>query len=133
DTARDIMIADALSGLGGAAAQAAGWLRGKLAEPRVEVQDQHDKPALRGQFDSEGYPKPPGWDRNWTWGPPTGDSKKPSDWRWFDPAGGEWRWHSPDRWHPEGHWDYNPWLHPADVWRNVLPRRNDKWYVGPIL
>ena len=51
--------------------------------------------------------KPPGWDSSWDWRYPEGESI--SSPRWFDSNGGEWRWHSPDKWHPEGHWDYNPW------------------------
>jgi hypothetical protein len=75
------------------------------------------------------YPSPPGFDANWTWEPPSGERDLP--WRWWDPYGGEWHWHRPDQWHPEGHWDYNPWSHAFDSWLNVLPRDGGGWYVGP--
>lgn len=26
----------------------------------------------------------------------------------YDSEGGEWRPHKPDKYHPEGHWDYKP-------------------------
>jgi len=62
---------------------------------------------------------PPGWDENWEWGPPSGD--RPGDgWRWFDPDGGEWRYHPADPWH-DPHWDYNPWEDWNDRWRNIYP------------
>ncbi len=73
--------------------------------------------GLPGQWDSASYPKPPNWASNWQWGPPTGEAK--AGWRWFDPQGGEWRWHAPDKWHANGHWDYNPWNTWNSVWQNV--------------
>jgi len=36
-----------------------------------------------------------------------------------NPKGGEWRWHGPDKWHPDGHWDYNPWTNWNSPWQNV--------------
>jgi hypothetical protein len=63
------------------------------------------------------YPKPPGWNENWEWGPGSGESE--AGWRWWDPDGGEWRWHEVDRWHPEGHWDFNPWDNWNSRWQNV--------------
>jgi RHS repeat-associated protein len=60
---------------------------------------------------------PPGWNRTWTWGPPSGAAG--GGWRWFDPNGGEWRWHAPDSWHPTGHWDWNPWDSWNSPWQNV--------------
>jgi hypothetical protein len=38
---------------------------------------------------------------------------------WFDEAGGEWRWHEQDSWHPVGHWDYNPWTEWNSEWQNI--------------
>jgi RHS repeat-associated protein len=64
-------------------------------------------------------PKPPGWTSDWQWRCPEGTSRVPP--RWFDPKGEEWRWHGPDRWHPEGHWDYNPWTQLNSPWRNIPP------------
>ena len=64
-----------------------------------------------------GYPKPPGWNDQWRWEPPSGDC--PGQWRWWDTVGGEWRWHAPDKWHPKGHWDYNPWDQWNSPWQNI--------------
>lgn len=64
--------------------------------------------------------KPPGWNNNWDWRYP--EANKPhAKPRWFDPNGGEWRWHAPDKWHPEGHWDYNPWDAWNSGWQNIYP------------
>jgi len=80
---------------------------------------------MTGSFRSSGGTnnkdiKPPGWDENWQWKhPETNDpNAKP---RWYDPSGGEWRWHSPDKWHPDGHWDYNPWDNWNARWQNIYP------------
>ncbi len=62
-------------------------------------------------------PMPPGWDKSWKWEPPSGE--KPGAWRWWDPKGGEWRYHAPDKWHPGGHYDYNPWDNWNSEWRNI--------------
>jgi RHS repeat-associated protein len=62
-------------------------------------------------------PKPPDWTTEWEWRYPEG--VRPTSPRWFDPQGGEWRWHAPDKWHPDGHWDYNPWTEWNSPWRNV--------------
>jgi hypothetical protein len=67
------------------------------------------------------YPKPPGWTADWDWRYPEGTAK--SSPRWFDPNGGEWRWHAPDRWHSEGHWDHNPWTQWNSKWENHYPDR----------
>jgi RHS repeat-associated protein len=67
-------------------------------------------------------PKPPGWNKDWQWQPPTGD--KDGNWRWFDPNGGEWRRHEPDKWHPDPHWDYNPWDKWNSPWRNIDEKGN---------
>ncbi len=63
-------------------------------------------------------PLPPGWNDKWEWRYPEGERRVKSP-RWFDPESGEWRWHPPDKYHPEGHWDYNPWREWNDKWRNV--------------
>jgi len=82
---------------------------------------------------------PPGWSENWEWRPGTRGTGN----RWWDTQGGEWRWHSPDRFHPEGHWDYNPWDRWNSPWRNVpaepplqepLPPRIPWWQkIPPII
>lgn len=60
--------------------------------------------------------RPPGWNKNWEWRP---GSRKASGKRWWDDKGGEWRWHGPDKYHPDGHWDYNPWKSWNSPWQNV--------------
>lgn len=76
-------------------------------------------------------PKPPGWSPEWQWRYPE-NTTKPTSPRWFDPNGGEWRWHAPDKWHPEGHWDYNPWDSWNSPWRNVPPARPVPQPIYPI-
>lgn len=77
------------------------------------------------------YPIPPGWNENWRWEPPSGES--PGNWRWWDPGGGEWRWHGPDKYHPNGqpHWDHNPWDSWNSKWRNV-PEANPPTPKAPV-
>jgi len=66
--------------------------------------------------------KPPGWGPDWEWRYPESSAPgKSAEPRWFDPKGGEWRWHQPDSWHPDGHWDHNPWDSWNSPWRNVPP------------
>jgi RHS repeat-associated protein len=75
-------------------------------------------------------PKPPGWTSDWKWQCPEGTS--PQGPRWFDPKGGEWRWHKADRWHPESHWDYNPWTQWNSPWRNLdIHGREIPAIIGP--
>jgi len=59
--------------------------------------------------------RPPGWNDNWKWQPGSRGTGN----RWWDPEGGEWRWHAPDKYHDKGHWDYNPWDKWNSPWRNV--------------
>jgi RHS repeat-associated protein len=62
---------------------------------------------------------PPGYDREtWTKGP----ASRPSDpgENLYDPQGGEWRWHAPDKYHPKGHWDYKGPGNSAK-WDNIYP------------
>ncbi len=73
-----------------------------------------------------GGPRPPGWDPStWRYGYPEGPEPPAQPWqrlptpRFFDPDGGEWHFHPQDPWHPDDHWNYNPWQHPYDTWRNV--------------
>jgi hypothetical protein len=66
------------------------------------------------------WPKPPGWNNNWQWRYPEGTNPNQCP-RWFDPKGGEWRWHGPDKYHPKGHWDYNSWDKWNSPWRNIEP------------
>jgi RHS repeat-associated protein len=64
-------------------------------------------------------PLPPGYTQAWEYRIPEGIGTKPVSPRYFDPKGGEWRWHEADRFHPEGHWDHNPWTEYNSPWRNV--------------
>ncbi|MEA3038616.1 MAG: hypothetical protein QOE79_1129 [Sphingomonadales bacterium] len=63
--------------------------------------------------------RPPGWTRAWRWGRSLRlNGKRGNEYRWIDPKGGEWRYHAPDKYHDDPHWDYNandkwnsPWIH----------------------
>jgi len=59
-------------------------------------------------------PLPPGWTEDWVQMFGTRGGKN-----WFDPAGGEWRFHPIDKWHPDPHWDYNPWTQWNSPWQKV--------------
>lgn len=55
---------------------------------------------------------------------------------WWDPDGGKWRWHAPDPYHPDAHWDYNPWTswnsHGNTSTRDgyVMDKESTDWLVG---
>jgi RHS repeat-associated protein len=66
-----------------------------------------------------GQPLPPGHGPDWDWRYPEKPGKGSDSPRWFDPGGGEWRYHDTDPWHPDPHWDYNPWDEWNSKWRNV--------------
>ena len=62
---------------------------------------------------------PPGYNPDtWTKAP----ASRPSDSgeNIYDPEGGEWRWHAPDKYHPKGHWDHKG---PGKFapWENIYP------------
>ena len=61
-------------------------------------------------------PLPPGWSSDWELG---GASSEGGGMHWWDPEGGEWRFHCEDAWHPESHWDYNPWYQWNGPWQNI--------------
>ncbi|MCC6763358.1 MAG: hypothetical protein IT293_01735 [Deltaproteobacteria bacterium] len=64
--------------------------------------------------------RPPGWTPEWEYKKPEYPvSDKRNTPRFFDPTGGEWRRHEEDKWHPEAHWDYNPWDTWNSSWQNV--------------
>jgi RHS repeat-associated protein len=74
----------------------------------------------------QGGPTPPGYDPTnpgWRYGYPEGPTIQSP--RYFDPKGGEWRFHPPDRWHPAPHWDYNPWDQWNSPWQNVPISKNE--------
>jgi len=80
-----------------------------------------DTQKIPKYLDLNATPKPPQWNQDWRWGPGTRDTQQ--SWRWWDPDGGEWRFHGPDRHHLTPHWDYNPWNHPSSPWQNhYLPK-----------
>jgi RHS repeat-associated protein len=67
----------------------------------------------------EAAPKPPGLDpETWDLGPASRDIPEN---HWWDPEGGEWRWHAADKWHDTGHWDYNPWDQWNSPWQHLYP------------
>lgn len=53
-------------------------------------------------------PKPPGFDPA-TWTRMGASRASEPGLTWWDPQGAEpeWRWHPPDAYHPDPHWDYN--------------------------
>jgi len=73
-------------------------------------------PGLQPWKSPPAAPKPPGWNENWQY---RGGSRGQSGKNWFDPDRGEWRWHGPDKWHSEPHWDHNPWDEWNSPWQNV--------------
>jgi hypothetical protein len=68
------------------------------------------------------WPHPPGWTEEWRimWGTRSGATSP----HWFDPAGGEWRYHDVDNYHDTAHWDYNPWHKYNEGWQNIYPPYN---------
>jgi RHS repeat-associated protein len=72
-----------------------------------------------GQSENVCGNKPPGYDpETWTKGPAS-RAKEPDE-NFYDPDGGEWHWHAPDRWH-DGHWDYKPGEPWNAEWEKVFP------------
>ncbi len=62
----------------------------------------HEKEAER---ENACDPTPPGYDpETWTKGPAS-RAKEPDE-NYYDPEGGEWHYHAPDRHHEVPHWDY---------------------------
>lgn len=62
--------------------------------------------------------KPPGFDpQTYQW---REASRSIPEKHWWDPAGGEWRYHGADKWH-EPHWDYNPWSQWNSPWQHIYP------------
>jgi RHS repeat-associated protein len=52
-------------------------------------------------------PTPPGYDpETWTKGPAS-RAKEPGE-NYYDPEGGEWHYHPPDKYHETPHWDHKP-------------------------
>ena len=112
-----LLIADGLIGdlgeaLGGLAGDGLRALRGLLDDglPRPPCPDTAGSAAAS-------QPLPPGWNKNWEWGPPSGRADGSN--RWFYEDGGEWRYHDVDPWHDTPHWDYNPWDQWNSPWQNV--------------
>jgi RHS repeat-associated protein len=65
-------------------------------------------------------PAPPGFDPDaWTKGP----ASRPSDpgENYYDPEGGEWNYHPPDKYHDTPHWNYKPPTPWNAEWKNIYP------------
>lgn len=70
-------------------------------------------------------PKPPGWQPDWEKGISSRSSSgKPGGESWWPPNGGEWHYHDVDPWHPDAHWDYNPWDQWNSPWQNIDQQGN---------
>ncbi len=119
----DPVTAAACVGAGGYAAVEAGksivnaWAGEESGNDEGEA-ELHAKEAERESEQGCGN-TPPGYDsETWTKGP----ASRPSDpgENFYDPEGGEWRWHAPDKYHPEGHWDYKGPGSSAP-WENIYP------------
>jgi RHS repeat-associated protein len=62
--------------------------------------------------------KPPGFNpETWQW---REGSRANVPRSWWDPQGGEWRFHPADKYH-DPHWDYNPWRQWNNPWQRVHP------------
>jgi hypothetical protein len=59
---------------------------------------------------------PPGYDAE-TWQLREA-SRNLAEEHWWDPQGGEWRFHGADKWH-EPHWDFNPWTDWNSPWEHI--------------
>jgi RHS repeat-associated protein len=59
-------------------------------------------------------PLPPNWCPDWDWRLPEGERPFSEEPRWFDPEGGEWKYHPADHNHPDPHWDHWKW----DQWND---------------
>ena len=63
---------------------------------------------------------PPGWTPDWQYEISSRSSSgQPGGKSWWDPNGGEWHYHDTDPWHPDPHWDFNPWSEWNSPWQNV--------------
>jgi RHS repeat-associated protein len=70
-------------------------------------------------------PKPPGWKPDWEKGISSrSNTGKPGGESWWDPNGGEYHYHDVDPWHPDAHWDYNPWDQWNSPWQNIDQQGN---------
>jgi hypothetical protein len=62
--------------------------------------------------------KPPGFNpETWQWREGSRTNVPRS---WWDPEGGEWRFHPADKRH-DPHWDYNPWEQRNHPWQHLYP------------
>jgi hypothetical protein len=62
--------------------------------------------------------KPPGFNpETWQWREGSRTNVPRS---WWDPEGGEWRFHPADKYH-DPHWDYNPWQQWNTPWQHLYP------------
>ena len=62
--------------------------------------------------------KPPGFNpETWQW---REGSRANVPRSWWDPEGGEWRFHPADKYH-DPHFDYNPWQQWNNPWQHLYP------------
>ena len=66
--------------------------------------------------DSSTWPKPPVEGEVTEGDPSRAKPRKRGEKSVYDENGGEWRPHTPDKYHPEGHWDYKE--HEKAPWKN---------------
>lgn len=78
--------------------------------------------SCSGSSPSNG-PTPPGYDAE-TWQLREA-SRNILEEHYWDPAGGEWRYHAADKWHGP-HWDYNPWTDWNSPWQHIYPGGNSR-------
>ena len=89
----------------------------RLAAAGVRTETSEAATALKRFPESaRGSPKPPSFDpRCWEW---RSASSRGSGMNWWDPEGGEWRYHAADK-HHRPHWDYNPWIQSNSPWQHI--------------
>jgi hypothetical protein len=104
----------------GATSVVGGVGRGRLATPEyVGAGAPRTAPKLAGKGGAANDPLPPGWNDGWLRMPAS--RLHLQEWHWYDPAGGEWRWHAPDKYHSTGHWDYQQGRTWNDPWQHIYP------------
>jgi len=70
--------------------------------------------------DTNTWENPPGGGKFTPGDPSKQKPKQRGEKSLYDERGGEWRPHKPDKFHPEGHWDYKPKGNNTE-WENVYP------------
>lgn len=80
----------------------------------------------------ETWPEPPFSGERKIGEPSRQKPKERGEKSWYDEEGGEWRPHTPDKYHPEGHWDYKP---PGEnsPWQNIFIKNLPEIFITPSL